>query len=118
MWSAGCIFAEMLSGQPLFAGTSEIDQIKTIFRYAMLAMFEQLDFTIVCVSILGTPNEQTWPSIKNAPDMRMHFTSCDARPISELLPGVDPFAADLLLVTSTSLLFFYVDDFFAENVEI
>ena len=28
MWSIGCIFAEMVSGKPLFTGNSEFDQIK------------------------------------------------------------------------------------------
>lgn len=33
IWSAGCIFAEMVSRTPLFPGDSEIDQIFRIFRY-------------------------------------------------------------------------------------
>ena len=32
MWSAGCIFVEMLAGKPLFPGTSELDQLLKIFR--------------------------------------------------------------------------------------
>jgi serine/threonine protein kinase len=31
VWSAGCVFAEMLEGRPLFAGLSEIDQLFQIF---------------------------------------------------------------------------------------
>ncbi len=31
-WWAGCIFAEMASGQPLFTGDSEIDQLFRIFQ--------------------------------------------------------------------------------------
>ena len=31
IWSAGCIFSEMLEGRPLFAGLSEIDQLFQIF---------------------------------------------------------------------------------------
>lgn len=30
MWSAGCIVAEMLTGQPLFRGTDHIDQYRRI----------------------------------------------------------------------------------------
>ena len=32
MWSIGCIFAEMVSGKPLFPGNSESDQLKKIFK--------------------------------------------------------------------------------------
>ena len=33
MWSAGCIFAEMLAGgQPLFPGSSVDDQLELMFR--------------------------------------------------------------------------------------
>lgn len=35
IWALGCVFAEMASGQPLFVGDSEIDQIRKIFRYLM-----------------------------------------------------------------------------------
>ena len=47
MWAAGCIFAEMLSGKCLFPGTSEINQITTIFR------------------IMGTPQPSDWPEFKD-----------------------------------------------------
>ncbi len=29
IWSVGCIFAEMVNGRPLFAGTSDSDQVPT-----------------------------------------------------------------------------------------
>lgn len=32
IWSIGCIFAEMVTKIPLFAGDSEIDQLFRIFR--------------------------------------------------------------------------------------
>merc|ERR1712065_65029 len=35
IWSAGCIFAEMLTGSPLFAGTSPQDQLEAIFALAL-----------------------------------------------------------------------------------
>jgi serine/threonine protein kinase len=47
IWSLGCTFYEMVTNNPLFDGSSEIDQLHKIFRK------------------LGTPTENTWPSIKN-----------------------------------------------------
>ena len=45
MWSVGCIFAEMLSGFPLFDGDSDIDQLVKMFR------------------VRGNPTELSWPGI-------------------------------------------------------
>ncbi|KAM7521349.1 hypothetical protein LguiB_020311 [Lonicera macranthoides] len=45
MWSVGCIFAELVTKQPLFPGDSELQQLLHIFR------------------LLGTPNEELWPGV-------------------------------------------------------
>ncbi|KUF76563.1 Cyclin-dependent kinase 5 [Phytophthora nicotianae] len=52
IWSVGCIFAEMANGGPLFAGTSEADQLDRIFR------------------LLGTPTAEIYPAIVDLPDYR------------------------------------------------
>lgn len=49
IWSAGCIFAELLSGKPLFPGRSEPDQVQRIF------------------ALLGMPNERCWPGFSALP---------------------------------------------------
>lgn len=49
MWSVGCIFAEILRGEPLFDGTSEINQLKKIF------------------SVLGAPTAEQWPEYDSLP---------------------------------------------------
>lgn len=49
LWSIGCIVAEMLRGTPLFAGTSQIEQLFLIF------------------AALGTPTEGNWPGVTAAP---------------------------------------------------
>ncbi|VDK49566.1 unnamed protein product [Taenia asiatica] len=43
VWSMGCMFAEMATGDPLFCGDSEVDQLYQIFR------------------MKETPTEETWP---------------------------------------------------------
>ena len=53
IWSVGCIMAEMSNRKPLFSGMSEREQIKAIFK------------------ILGTPNDETWPSITDLPDWKV-----------------------------------------------
>ncbi|CAH9102894.1 unnamed protein product [Cuscuta epithymum] len=50
MWSLGCIFAELLSLEPLFPGTSDIDQLGRIF------------------SVLGDFSEEVWPGCVHLPD--------------------------------------------------
>eukprot|EP00198_Chlamydomonas_reinhardtii_P012719 XP_001702056.1 cyclin dependent kinase [Chlamydomonas reinhardtii] len=50
MWSTGCIMAELLTGKPLFDGQGEIEQLDKI------------------CSVLGTPNEDVWPGIKQLPN--------------------------------------------------
>jgi len=46
MWSAGCIFAELLMRKPILPGKNEFEQIDLIFK------------------LLGTPDEQSWPGCK------------------------------------------------------
>lgn len=46
LWSVGCIIAELYSLKPLFAGTSDADQLSQIFR------------------ILGKPKMEEWPEDK------------------------------------------------------
>merc|ERR1719172_500348 len=55
LWSIGCVFAEMASGAPLFAGDSEIDTIFKIFKK------------------LGTPTEAIWPGVSELPDFKPTF---------------------------------------------
>uniref|UniRef100_A0A8B9NNH9 Cyclin dependent kinase 15 n=1 Tax=Apteryx owenii TaxID=8824 RepID=A0A8B9NNH9_APTOW len=49
IWSAGCVFVEMIQGQPIFAGTSgALEQLEKIW------------------AVLGVPNEDTWPGLSKA----------------------------------------------------
>ncbi|ORC89908.1 putative protein kinase [Trypanosoma theileri] len=49
MWSVGCIFAEMVTGKPLFSGRTDVDQLVKIFH------------------LLGTPTPDNWPSMMTYP---------------------------------------------------
>ncbi|OQR99415.1 cell division protein kinase, partial [Thraustotheca clavata] len=79
IWSIGCIFAEMANGGPLFAGTSESDQLDRIFR------------------LLGTPTVDIYPGIVDLPEYRPDFTVYPAPDnLSHLVPSLDPAGLDLL----------------------
>ncbi|XP_078155214.1 cyclin-dependent kinase G-2-like isoform X2 [Carex rostrata] len=56
MWSVGCIFAELLTKEPLFKERNETAQINSIFQ------------------TLGVPDENTWPDYKNLPGAKLVFT--------------------------------------------
>ena len=81
LWSIGCIFAEMIMARPIFAGDSEIDELFRIFR------------------VLGTPNEQSWPGVTQLPDYKPSFPIWNARPLGEVMKGVEGAALDLLAQT-------------------
>jgi len=82
MWSVGCIFAEMvMRGIPLFPGDSEIDQIFKIFR------------------VLGTPNEESWPGVKQLADYKPTFPQWSAQELAEQVPYLDEAGIDLLKQT-------------------
>lgn len=50
MWALGCILAEFFNGIPMFAGSTDIEQLVKIFN------------------VLGTPTEQSWPDWEQLPD--------------------------------------------------
>nr|XP_054492607.1 cyclin-dependent kinase 15 [Agelaius phoeniceus] len=51
IWSAGCIFVEMIQGQPIFAATSGThEQLEKIW------------------AVLGVPTEDTWPGFSKLPN--------------------------------------------------
>ncbi|KAI3443763.1 hypothetical protein Pfo_000428 [Paulownia fortunei] len=53
LWSVGCIFAELLSLEPIFQGNSDIDQLGKIF------------------SILGNLTDEIWPGCVQLPDFKI-----------------------------------------------
>jgi cyclin-dependent kinase 10 len=49
IWSAGCIFGELLTSKPLLPGKSELEQLNLI------------------VELLGSPSEKIWPGFDDLP---------------------------------------------------
>ncbi|XP_036400659.1 cyclin-dependent kinase 2-like [Megalops cyprinoides] len=78
IWSIGCIFAEMVTKQPLFPGDSEIDQLFRIFKK------------------LGTPNEEVWPGVTRLPDYKSRFPRWAPQDLAKITPKLQPAGQDLL----------------------
>ncbi|KAG0466228.1 hypothetical protein HPP92_017229 [Vanilla planifolia] len=77
MWSVGCIFAELVTTQALFAGDSELQQLLHIFRQ------------------LGTPNEQVWPGVSKLPNWH-EYPQWSSKNLSSTVPNLDTIGIDLL----------------------
>ncbi|KAL9224061.1 hypothetical protein vseg_000134 [Gypsophila vaccaria] len=74
LWSLGCIFTELLSLEPIFPGTSDIDQLARIFN------------------VLGNLSEENFPGCSNLPDYKMITFNKIKEPtgIEGCLPGRSP----------------------------
>jgi serine/threonine protein kinase len=80
VWSCGCIFAEMITGVPLFRGKDNNDQLISIMR------------------IIGTPDERTFKSMATvSPEINVkQFTRYSKVPFERIIPKASPQAIDLL----------------------
>lgn len=80
MWSAGCIFAEMLEGRPLFPGRDHVHQ-----------------FTLI-TELLGTPPDDVIRTISSANTLRFvkNMPHRERWPFSQRFETKDPVALDLL----------------------
>ncbi|KAL8167615.1 hypothetical protein V2J09_009114 [Rumex salicifolius] len=80
VWSIGCVFAEVLTGQPLFPGKSVIHQLDLI------------------TNLLGTPSSEiiSWVRNDKARKYLMDMRKKNPVPFSQKFPNVDPLALRLL----------------------
>jgi serine/threonine protein kinase len=78
IWSAGCIFAELLLKKPIFPGDSEIDQLFKIFRQ------------------MGTPTEEMWHGCTSLPDFKPSFPKWKKQELSKVFENTPLAALDLL----------------------
>ncbi|XP_031436849.1 MAPK/MAK/MRK overlapping kinase isoform X2 [Clupea harengus] len=68
IWSAGCVFFEIISLSPLFPGTNELDQVDKIH------------------DVLGTPDSGVLQKFKQSRSMRFDFPSRKGCGITHLIP--------------------------------
>ena len=80
VWSAGAIFAEMLTKRQLFPGDSEIDEMYKIF------------------AIMGTPTDEMWPGVTSLQHWKSNFPQWKPQPWKVTFPHVPDDALDLLSV--------------------
>ena len=81
MWSAGCIFAELLLRKPILPGKNEFEQIDLIFK------------------LLGTPDEKEWPKCKELQYYDLILSQTPRKyhnRFDEKFAGLDEQAKDLL----------------------
>ncbi|XP_052205574.1 cell division control protein 2 homolog isoform X3 [Diospyros lotus] len=78
MWSVGCIFGEMVTLNPIFPARSELDQLLSIF------------------SILGTPDEETWPGVTSlSPEITL-LPKMEPKDLAKEFQGLEPAGVDIL----------------------
>ncbi|KAL5662762.1 hypothetical protein ACJX0J_029887, partial [Zea mays] len=80
IWSVGCIFAELLTGKPLFPGKNVVHQLDLM------------------TDLLGTPSAESISKIRNEKARRYmnNMRKKPRVPFTKKFPGIDPMALHLL----------------------
>ena len=86
IWSAGCIFAEIILGRPLFTGKTDMDQLKQIF------------------DLVGTPNSRSWEGYTELKLIRTGEVCIEKEKVSRLREKYGGSSGKIQPVTAVSLL--------------
>jgi len=80
IWGVGCIFAEMVTGRPLFCGSSDQDQLVKIFK------------------IMGTPTRSEWPAMADLPEYKNveTYPRYEGKKLKAVLPRLSKTGLDLI----------------------
>ncbi|GAV88865.1 Pkinase domain-containing protein, partial [Cephalotus follicularis] len=81
VWAVGCIFAEMVTGKPLFEQRLPFDILHSIF------------------SFFGTPTEDTWPGVTSLSEYMTDVYKIPAewrKNLEEVVTGIEPDGYDVL----------------------
>ncbi|KAJ2794198.1 cyclin-dependent kinase 5, partial [Coemansia helicoidea] len=97
LWSVGCIFAEMATGRPFFAGSSIDDQVLHIFKILGTPV-DPLAAGPVPTAAAGDADyaRRLWPGCTQLPDWRRSFPAYPGTPLEPLLPKLSSKGIDLL----------------------
>jgi cell division cycle 2-like len=69
MWSAGCIFVELILRKPLFSCLKDLEHLDHIFK------------------LFGTPTDEIWPGWKNLPvAMQINFPKYPGIKLCDIIP--------------------------------
>lgn len=103
----GCIFYEMITGRPLFPGSTVEDELHLIFRilgeaaqqnnaalqyivishYITGATFVSVDVVSLANLCAGTPTEESWPGITSSEEFKTYnFPQYQAEPLVSHAP--------------------------------
>uniref|UniRef100_A0A6V7QUZ4 [RNA-polymerase]-subunit kinase n=1 Tax=Ananas comosus var. bracteatus TaxID=296719 RepID=A0A6V7QUZ4_ANACO len=69
LWSVGCILAELLTGEPIFPGRTEVEQLHKIFK------------------LCGTPSEDYWTKLKLPHTTFKPYERCISEKFKDLPPS-------------------------------
>lgn len=115
MWSLGCILGEMLSGKPLFPGSSTVNQIERIM--AALPRPSAEDITAVC-SGYGSSLIREQASVNNSGASLSAILSCTPRDAADLVQRLLVFNPNKRLSAEEALGHEYVSKFHKERDEL
>lgn len=102
MWSAACIFAELVTKPPLFPGDSELQQLLHIFRYINNSTWIVLNLVFSWIKIgspcVSTPNDTMWPGVSKLINWH-EYPQWSPKKLSTAVPDMDDQGLDLLSVS-------------------